>query len=169
LGLLDKPTSGRYLLKNQDTTKFSQKRLNYLRNQEIGFIFQTFNLLGRFSAIDNVLLPTIYSKNRVSRQKAQQVLKDLGLEKRINHPPSKLSGGEKQRVAIARALINNPSLILADEPTGNLDSKTGEMIMNTISKLNREKDLTIVLVTHEDDIARYTQRIINLKDGKIIS
>lgn len=169
LGLLDRPTAGKYFLNNKETNKFSANQLNRLRNQEIGFVFQTFNLLPRFSALDNVILPLIYNSNQpVDRNRAIKLMEELDLRERLGHTPAQLSGGEKQRVALARALINKPSLILADEPTGNLDSQTGQKIMKLIAKLHQKENLTIVLVTHEEPIAKYGQRTIQLKDGRVI-
>jgi putative ABC transport system ATP-binding protein len=169
IGLLDRATSGKVSLENEEVSTLNQERLAILRNKHIGFVFQFFNLLPRTSAIDNVILPLLYSK--VPRTewlpKAQKLLQIVGLGERLNHTPSQLSGGQQQRVAIARALINNPSIILADEPTGNLDSKSGDEIMDFFKNLNKEGN-TIVLVTHEPEIANQTKRIIEVKDGKIV-
>ncbi len=168
LGLLDTPTTGWYYLGNTDVSKLKEDELSFLRNKKIGFVFQSFNLLPRATILENVVLPGIYagksSKEREST--ATSILERIGLLKHINKRPNQLSGGEQQRVAIARALMNNPDLILADEPTGNLDTKSGQEVMNLLKTLHREGK-TIVLITHERDIARETERIINLTDGRI--
>lgn len=168
LGLLDRPTSGTLSVEGQPTAGFTDDQLSFLRNKKIGFIFQSFNLLSRTSAIDNVELPLVYagvsSKERCRR--AKEALVSVGLEHRLDHFPNQLSGGEKQRVAIARALINSPAVILADEPTGNLDSRSGEEILNILVKLHKQKN-TIILVTHDMQIAKMAQKIITLKDGKV--
>jgi len=166
IGCLDKPTSGRYLLDGTEVSELNDNQLAEIRNKKIGFIFQSFNLLSRTTALANVELPLIYSGASNRRQRALQVLESVGLAHRITHRPSELAGGEQQRVAIARALVNNPALILADEPTGNLDTRTSQEIMSIFKKLN-EQGMTIVLVTHEPDIAAYTQRTIKLRDGQI--
>lgn len=168
LGCLDKPTSGSYLLENKaivDKTK--AETLAKIRREKIGFIFQTFNLLPRTSALNNVILPAIYSGLKNRKQKAKELLEKVGLEKRLNNKPNELSGGEQQRVSIARALMNKPQIILADEPTGNLDSKTGVGIMKLLRELNKE-GVTIIAVTHDINIAKQTDRIIKMQDGKII-
>jgi putative ABC transport system ATP-binding protein len=169
IGCLDKVTKGEYYLEGINVENLSDDELAKIRNKKIGFVFQAFNLLSRLSAVRNVELPLLYSgiPQSIARVKAIKALKDVGLFHRINHFPNQLSGGEKQRVAIARALINNPSLILADEPTGNLDTKTGYEIMEIFKKLNYE-GVTIILITHEREIANYSRRIIKLRDGKII-
>ena len=170
IGCLDTPTSGKYLLKNRDVSKLEDNRLAEIRNSEIGFIFQTFNLLPRYTMLENVMLPLVYagSPKHERKKRALEVLEDVDLVDRITHKPNELSGGQKQRVAIARALVNHPSIILADEPTGNLDSKTSVDIMNVFRDIHK-KGNTIILVTHEEDIAKYANRIIRLIDGQIDS
>lgn len=170
-GCLDQPTNGEYLLDGIDVGGLNRDELASIRNAKIGFIFQMFNLLPRTSAIENVELPMLY--NNISsgerKERAMSALKTLGLEGREHHNPNQLSGGQQQRVAIARALVNNAPLILADEPTGNLDTKTSMEIMELLVRLNQESHITIVLVTHEPDIATYSQRIIRFLDGKVVS
>jgi putative ABC transport system ATP-binding protein len=166
IGCLDKPTSGKYRLDGVEVDKLNDDQLAEIRNKKIGFVFQSFNLLSRTTALANVELPLIYGGASNRRQRALQVLESVGLAHRVTHRPSELAGGEQQRVAIARALVNNPSLILADEPTGNLDTRTSQEIMSIFKKLN-EQGMTIVLVTHEPDIAAYTRRTIKLRDGQI--
>lgn len=170
IGLLDKPDSGKYVLDGREVnSETSANTLSQLRRDKLGFVFQSFNLLARTSALDNVMMPAIYSSISDAKNVAMKLLKQVGLEKRAHHRPNELSGGEKQRVAIARALINNPQIILADEPTGNLDSRSEVEIMKIFSQLNKEKGITIVMVTHEDNIASYANRIVKMKDGKIVS
>jgi putative ABC transport system ATP-binding protein len=168
LGCLDTPTKGEYYLKRRLVSSYSEDELAHIRNREIGFVFQVFNLLPRATALHNVELPLIYSgtSKRVRQEKARRALEMVEMAARINHRPAELSGGERQRVAIARALVNEPSLILADEPTGNLDSRTGQEIMNLFRKLHG-RGHTIIIVTHDRDIAAHAQRIIYLRDGKI--
>ncbi|PLX28012.1 macrolide ABC transporter ATP-binding protein [Candidatus Parcubacteria bacterium] len=168
IGLLDRATSGTYKIDDKDVTKLNDDELAELRNEKIGFVFQSFNLLARTTVLDNVILPLIYAKNvGNARERGEKVLKSVGLGHRLDYFTNQISGGEKQRVAIARALINNPSIIFADEPTGNLDSKSGVQIMEILQKLNNEGN-TIILVTHETYTAEHAKRIINLKDGLII-
>lgn len=169
LGCLDQPTSGSYFFDGEDISKAVPDILAKIRNQKIGFIFQTFNLLEDATALDNVALPQLYAgtREKEARERAFEHLKLVELEDRVDHYPNQLSGGQRQRVAIARALINEPMLILADEPTGNLDSKTGDQIFEIFKKLNNEKNITFVIVTHDDELARKTDRIIQLVDGKL--
>ena len=170
IGCLDTPTSGTYILNDKDVSQMSDDELADIRNKEIGFVFQTFNLLPRITALDNVALPMVYAgvskKDRTER--AIEVLNDVGLSDRMDHRPNQLSGGQRQRVAVGRALINKPSIILADEPTGNLDSKTGVEIMNLFENIHKAGN-TIIVVTHEEEIAEHAQRIIRLRDGMIES
>ena len=168
VGCLDTPTNGTYILNGTDVSKMDDNRLAEIRNQEIGFIFQTFNLLPRYTALENVTLPLIYAGAGKSErvEKAKQTLDEVGLADRMDHKPNELSGGQRQRVAVARALVNNPSIILADEPTGNLDSKTSVDIMKLFGHIHSRGN-TIILVTHEEFIARYAHRIIRLLDGQI--
>ena len=169
IGLLDRPTDGQIFLNGKPVSKLSEKEQARLRNKEIGFVFQFFNLLERTSALDNVRLPLFYAgvKPREQEKRAKEALEQVGLGHRLTHYPSQLSGGERQRVAIARALVNNPSLILADEPTGNLDSKSGQEIMEIIASLHRE-GRTVILITHDASLTRYGQRLIVIKDGEIL-
>lgn len=168
LGCLDVPTSGKYFLNSQEVSKLDDTKLAEIRNREIGFVFQQFNLLPRLTALENVALPLVYAgiSKEIREQRAMQVLQQVNLQDRWHHKPNELSGGQCQRVAIARALVNNPAIILADEPTGNLDSKTSVEIMQIFNSIH-EQGNTVILVTHEEDIAAYAKRIIRLKDGLI--
>jgi len=170
IGCLDTPSSGQYVLNKRDVSSLSDNQLAEIRNEEIGFIFQVFNLLPRNSALENVMLPMVYSGIRKNERKnrATTTLTDVGLADRMMHKPNELSGGQRQRVAIARALVNNPSILLADEPTGNLDSKISEEIMKLFADIHR-KGNTLVMVTHEEDIAQHAHRIVKLKDGEVES
>lgn len=168
LGCLDVATSGKYFLNQTDVSTLNDDHLAEIRNKEIGFVFQTFNLMPKTTALDNVALPLVYSGigKKERRERAAQVLESVGLGDRMDHRPNQLSGGQRQRVAVARALVNNPSIILADEPTGNLDSKTSVEIMDLFKEIHSQGN-TVILVTHEEDIAEYTRRIIRLKDGEV--
>ncbi|HUG52340.1 MAG TPA: ABC transporter ATP-binding protein [Vicinamibacteria bacterium] len=172
-GLLDRPTSGRYLLEGEDVSSFDRDRRAQLRNRKIGFVFQSFNLLPRTSALENVELPILYSPTAPSsaerHAKARGLLSLVGLGERAHHTPSQLSGGQQQRVAIARALVNDPEILLADEPTGNLDTRTSLEIMDVLQRLNREKRITVIVITHEHDIAEYAEREVTFRDGRVIS
>jgi putative ABC transport system ATP-binding protein len=170
IGCLDSPTGGNYVLNGKDVSHMTENELAEVRNKEIGFVFQTFNLLPRASALENVALPLVYAgyDRRSREEKAMKTLEGVGLGDRSTHKPNELSGGQRQRVAIARALVNNPSIILADEPTGNLDSKTSYDIMDLFQKIH-DGGNTIIMVTHEEDIARYAHRVIRLRDGSIES
>lgn len=170
VGCLDTPTAGRYILNGQDVSDMSENALAEVRNKEIGFVFQTFNLLPRQTALENVALPLIYAGySKADRtEKAMQALRNVGLENRAHHRPNELSGGQRQRVAVARALVNDPSILLADEPTGNLDTKTSYEIMDLFDQIH-SKGNTIIMVTHEEDIAQYAHRIVRLRDGLVES
>jgi putative ABC transport system ATP-binding protein len=173
IGCLDRPTSGHYFLDGQDVSTMTKNDLAGVRNKKIGFVFQGFNLLSRTTALDNVELPLLYGgstlRTRERHQKAKDMLAAVGLGERITHYPNQLSGGQQQRVAIARALINNPSILLADEPTGNLDSRTSIEVMGLFQRLNAERGITVLLITHEADIAEYGTRTVAFRDGKVVS
>ncbi len=173
LGCLDKPTSGQYLLNGKNVSGLSDDELSYIRNREIGFVFQGFNLLARTSALENVELPLLYGGTQVSarerKERAMGALSAVGLADRADHHPNQLSGGQQQRVAIARALLNNPSILMADEPTGNLDSRTSVEVMEIFQNLREERNITIVLITHEQTVAEYGSRILTIRDGNIVS
>ncbi len=171
IGLLDKPTSGDVLINGQDIAKLSDDELSELRHNFVGFVFQQFNLINKLTIIENVLLPTVYARTPLSfspRDKAMELLKRLGIESKANSYPNKISGGQQQRVAIARALIMNPQLILADEPTGNLDTKTGKEILTLLKDLNLKDKITVVLVTHDPEVASQANRTIKIQDGQVI-
>jgi putative ABC transport system ATP-binding protein len=172
LGLLDQPTSGSYFLAGQDVSILDRDQRAAIRNRTIGFVFQSFNLLPRTSAIENVELPLLYNGSHLPsaerHRRARSLLQAVGLGDREHHTPAQLSGGQQQRVAIARALVNEPELILADEPTGNLDSRTSVEIMEILQRLNRERELTVVLITHEADIAEYAERVVAFRDGRVV-
>ncbi|MCR5772024.1 MAG: ABC transporter ATP-binding protein [Butyrivibrio sp.] len=170
IGILDKPTKGSYTLDGIDMNKAKDNQLSAIRNQKIGFVFQTYNLIPRTSAIKNVELPMLYAgvKAKKRRERAMELLELVGMDKRMDHKPDELSGGQKQRVAIARSLVNDPAIILADEPTGALDSATGRAVMDLFHKLNEENGITIVLITHSNELAEETQRVLTLRDGMII-
>jgi putative ABC transport system ATP-binding protein len=173
VGCLDRPTSGQYFLDGQDVSRMSKDALAAVRNKKIGFVFQGFNLLARTSALDNVELPLLYggsaAKTAERHRRAKEMLELVGLGDRADHHPNQLSGGQQQRVAIARALINNPSILLADEPTGNLDTKTSIEVMGIFQRLNKERGITVVLITHEVDIAEYGSRTVTFRDGQVIA
>ncbi|KKU09520.1 MAG: hypothetical protein UX13_C0038G0002 [Candidatus Woesebacteria bacterium GW2011_GWB1_45_5] len=172
IGLLETPTKGRVLLEGKDISKLSDDELSRIRNRTVGFVFQSFNLINRFTVLENVLLPVNYSKEKLDYDpviKAEELLKRFGIYERRNFFPNKISGGQQQRVAIARALIMDPKVILADEPTGNLDSKTGNEIINILKSLNKDFGVTVILVTHEHDIAVKTNRQIYIKDGEVVA
>lgn len=171
IGALDRPTEGTYLLNNIDISTLNDKELSRIRNSQIGFVFQTFNLISRTNALKNVELPMLYAgKSKHERtERAMQLLELVGMKERYTHQPNELSGGQKQRVAIARAMANNPSILLADEPTGALDTKTGRLVMDIFHKLHREEGKTIVLITHSPELAQETERIVTISDGSVIS
>jgi len=171
LGLLDAPSKGKIFLQSQDTSNFSEDQLAEVRGKKIGFIFQQFNLLQNLTALENVMLPMIFQGVSESkrREKAGQLLESVNLGKRIGHKPMEMSGGEQQRIAIARSLVNDPEILIADEPTGNLDSTTGKTVMEILTKLHKEQNKTIVVVTHDPTIAHYSQNIIHISDGRIVS
>jgi len=166
LGCLDRPDSGRYVLADEDVSRLSGNRLARIRNRRIGFVFQTFNLLPRLSAIENVELPLLYAGNHAAKERAAEALGIVGLSDRMHHRPSQLSGGQRQRVAIARAIVADPAIVLADEPTGNLDTRTGEEIMNLFDELNRQ-GRTVIVVTHEAEIATRCRRRLHIRDGRL--
>jgi ABC-type lipoprotein export system ATPase subunit len=171
LGCLDRPTAGEYWLDGQEISRFNPEQRADVRNRKIGFVFQSFNLLPRTSALENVMMPLDYSMHEISEKEALErgtrLLRLVGLGHRMDHHPQQMSGGQQQRVAIARALVNQPSLLLADEPTGNLDSTTTDEIMDTLRKLNENEGITIVIVTHEIDVAKYCKRVVHMRDGRI--
>jgi putative ABC transport system ATP-binding protein len=173
LGLLDRPTSGQYFLEDQDVSGFDRDLRAELRNRKIGFVFQNFSLLPRTTALENVELPLLYngrgSRMRDRHEKAMSLLRAVGIGERAHHTPNQLSGGQQQRVAIARALVNDPELILADEPTGNLDSRTSVEIMEVLQRLNRDSGMTVLLITHEHEIAGYASRVVTVRDGRVVS
>lgn len=172
LGCLDRPTSGQYTLDSQDVSTLSRDELAVVRNERIGFVFQGFNLLARTSAVDNVELPLLYRSGiraAERHRRAREMLETVGLADRMDHHPNQMSGGQQQRVAIARSLVNQPSIVLADEPTGNLDSRTSIEIMDIFQRLNRENGITVILITHEHEIAEYGHRIIRFRDGTVVS
>jgi len=171
IGLLERPTSGKVYIKGKDISKLSDDQISNLRNTFVGFVFQQFNLINKLTVLENVMLPTLYYKKQLDfdpRKKAEDLLKKFGMGERINFYPNKISGGQQQRVAIARSLIMSPELILADEPTGNLDSKTGDEILDILEGLNRKTGVTVILVTHEKEVAERTKRQIYIKDGEVV-
>ena len=169
LGCLDRPTSGEYTLDGESVAQLNDEQLAKIRNQKVGFVFQSFNLLPRSTALTNVELPLRYSppNGRKRREMAEEALVAVGLGDRVNHRPSELSGGQQQRVAIARALVNHPAIVMADEPTGNLDTKSGDEIMDVLLELNKERGTTLIIVTHDPEVAEMTERVINIRDGVV--
>lgn len=167
IGCLDRPTGGKIFIDGKDVSNLNDNDLARMRREKLGFIFQFFNLIPSFTALENVELPMIFSKRPNRKKRAEELLKMVGLQNRMNHHPKELSGGETQRVAIARALANEPPIILADEPTGNLDSKSGKEIMEMLKKLNKERGVTLLIITHDSSIAKYAERIVRIIDGKI--
>jgi putative ABC transport system ATP-binding protein len=170
IGALDSPSAGNYFLDNEDVSYLSEKKRAEIRNKKIGFVFQTFNLLARYSAVKNVELPLLYSgvSEEERKKRVGELLKKVGLSDRVSHNPSELSGGQKQRVAIARALANKPEIILADEPTGNLDTQTGNAILDILVQLNKKEKVTMIIVTHDPEIAQFADRVITLRDGEVV-
>ncbi len=168
IGCLDVPTSGRYVLDGEDVGRLSDDRLAVVRNRKIGFVFQTYNLLARSTALANVELPLLYGNGKDHRRRAMEALDRVGLADRARHRPAELSGGEQQRVGIARALVKQPTILLADEPTGNLDSRSSEEIMGILQALNRDEGITVIIVTHEPEIAEHTARVVSMRDGQVI-
>jgi ABC-type lipoprotein export system ATPase subunit len=171
LGCLDRPTHGSYLLAGQEVVKMTRDERALIRNRELGFVFQNFNLLNRTTALENVELPLLYCRgisSRERRERAKQMLDKVGLGSRLHHHPSQLSGGQQQRVAIARALVNDPSILMADEPTGNLDSRTSREVIDLFRRLNEEQNITVILVTHDQNVARNAERTIVLRDGRVV-
>lgn len=171
IGLLDEPTSGKIFIDKKDVSQFSDARLSQLRNEFVGFVFQQFNLINKLNILENIMLPTIYSRRKLTfnpKDKALSILKRFGMQEKAYSFPNKISGGQQQRVAIARALINDPGLILADEPTGNLDSKTGNEILKLLEELHHKENITVIIVTHDHAIAQRTDRIIKIIDGQIV-
>lgn len=171
LGCLDRPTQGSYLLAGQEVVKMTRDERALIRNRELGFVFQNFNLLNRTTALENVELPLLYCRgisSRERRERAKQMLDKVGLGSRLHHHPSQLSGGQQQRVAIARALVNDPSILMADEPTGNLDSRTSREVIDLFRRLNEEQNITVILVTHDQNVARNAKRTIVLRDGRVV-
>ncbi len=170
IGLLDKPTEGKILFKGNDVSKFSENKLAEIRRKHIGFVFQSYNLLKNLDALENVMLPMLLDgmEREEAKKRAIELIKNVGLEKRLRHKPNELSGGEQQRIGIARALANDPEILLADEPTGNLDSKSGEHVMELFEKLNEEEGKTIVVVTHDPEWKDYVKKIVRIKDGKLL-